>query len=163
VDALLQQQPRAGDAGLARGGEDAEMAPLTASSRMQSSNTMLGDLPPSSSDTFLKVLAASSLTRAPVAVPPVKATLATLGCVTSGSPDHGAVAGDDVDHAGGTSAGSITSFMNSEQRAGGELGRLDDDRCSRPPAPGASFQPTSISGEFHGVMNAHTPTGSFKV
>ena len=63
-----------------------EMAPLTASSRMQSSNTTLGDLPPSSSDTFLKVLAASSLTRAPVAVPPVKATLATLGCVTSGSP-----------------------------------------------------------------------------
>ena len=63
-----------------------EMAPLTASSRMQSSNTMLGDLPPSSSDTFLKVLAASSFTRAPVAVPPVKATLATLGCVTSGSP-----------------------------------------------------------------------------
>ena len=63
-----------------------EIAPLTASSRMQSSNTMLGDLPPSSSDTFLKLLAASSLTRAPVAVPPVKATLATLGWVTSGSP-----------------------------------------------------------------------------
>ena len=27
---------------------------------------------------------------------------------------------------------------------------------------GASFQPTSISGEFHGVMNAHTPTGSLQ-
>src|SRR5215510_11191946 len=63
-----------------------DTAPLTASSRLQSSNTMLGDLPPSSNDTFLKVLAASSLTRAPVALPPVKATLATLGCVTNGSP-----------------------------------------------------------------------------
>ena len=27
---------------------------------------------------------------------------------------------------------------------------------------GASFQPTSISGEFHGVMKAHTPTGSLQ-
>ena len=66
-----------------------EIAPLTASSKIQSSNTMLGDLPPSSSETFLKVLAASSLTRAPVALPPVKATLATFGWVTSGSPTTG--------------------------------------------------------------------------
>ena len=28
---------------------------------------------------------------------------------------------------------------------------------------GASFQVVSISGEFHGVMNAHTPTGSFRM
>ena len=63
-----------------------DTAPLTASSRSQSSNTILGDLPPSSKDTFLKDLAASSLTRAPVTLPPVKATLATFGCVTSGSP-----------------------------------------------------------------------------
>ncbi len=63
-----------------------EIAPPTASSRIQSSNTMFGDLPPSSSETFLNDLDASSLTRAPVAVPPVKAILATLGWVTSASP-----------------------------------------------------------------------------
>ena len=28
---------------------------------------------------------------------------------------------------------------------------------------GASFQPASIRGEFHGVMNAQTPTGSRNV
>ena len=28
---------------------------------------------------------------------------------------------------------------------------------------GASYQPTSISGEFHGVMNTHGPTGSLSV
>jgi hypothetical protein len=28
---------------------------------------------------------------------------------------------------------------------------------------GASFQPVSIRGEFHGTMKAHTPTGSLSV
>ena len=28
---------------------------------------------------------------------------------------------------------------------------------------GASFQATSISGEFHGVMKAQTPTGSLRM
>jgi hypothetical protein len=56
-----------------------DIAPLTASSMMQSSNTMLGDLPPSSSETFLKVCPASEATREPVSEPPVKAIFETLG------------------------------------------------------------------------------------
>ena len=63
---------------------------------------------------------------------------------------------------GGTSAGSITSFMNSSSEA---VVNSEGLMTTVQPAAsaGASFQPTSISGEFHGVMNAHTPTGSFKV
>ena len=63
---------------------------------------------------------------------------------------------------GGTSAGSITSFMNSSSEA---VVNSEGFMITVQPAAsaGASFQPTSIKGEFHGVMNAHTPTGSFKV
>ena len=77
-----------------------EIAPLTASSMMASSKTMFGDLPPSSSETFLNVRAAISLTRAPVALPPVNATLATFGMRDKGLADDGAGAGDDVDDTG---------------------------------------------------------------
>src|SRR5262249_49558000 len=62
----------------------------------------------------------------------------------------------------GTSAGSITSFMNSNSDA--EVNSEGLITTVQPAASaGASFQPTSISGEFHGVMDAPTPPGSFKV
>ena len=63
-----------------------DTAPLTASSRLASSNTMFGDLPPSSRPTFLKPRAAASLITRPVASEPVKAILRVSGCSTSGMP-----------------------------------------------------------------------------
>src|SRR4051794_41422783 len=139
-----------------------EIAPLTASSRMQSSNTMLGDLPPNSSDTFLNVLAASSLTRAPVTVPPVNATFATFGCVTNGSPATAPYPVTTLITPGGMSAASITRRMNSSSDA--EVYSDGLITTVQPAASaGASFQPVSIRGEFQGVMNAQTPTGSFRI
>ena len=139
-----------------------EIAPLTASSKIQSSNTMLGDLPPSSSETFLKVLAASSLTRAPVALPPVKATLATFGWVTSGSPTTGPYPVTTLTTPGGRPDSAMTSFMNSSSEA--DVNSEGLMTTVQPAASaGASFQVASISGEFQGVMKAHTPTGSRKM
>ncbi len=138
-----------------------EIAPETASSRMASSKTMFGDLPPSSSETFLKLFAACSFTRAPVTLPPVKATLATLGWVTSGSPVTCPYPVTTLTTPGGRPDGSITSFMNSRSEA--EVYSEGLMTAVQPAASaGASFQATSISGEFHGVMKAQTPTGSFR-
>jgi hypothetical protein len=52
----------------------------SALSRFASAKTTLGDLPPSSSDTFFKVPEASAMTRRPVSVPPVSDTMSTSGC-----------------------------------------------------------------------------------
>ena len=56
----------------------------------------------------------------------------------------------------------MTSFMNSSSEA-----EVNSDGLMTTVQPaasaGASFQAVSISGEFHGVMNAHTPTGSFRM
>ena len=55
----------------------------------------------------------------------------------------------------------MTSFMNSSSEA-----EVNSDGLMTTVQPaasaGASFQVASISGEFHGVMNAHTPTGSLQ-
>ena len=64
----------------------AHSAPSTAWSMSASSNTMFGDLPPSSSVVFLIVLEASCMIRRPTTVEPVKATLSTSGCEASSSP-----------------------------------------------------------------------------
>src|SRR5258706_13178424 len=63
-----------------------DTAPLTASSMTASSNTMLGDLPPSSSPTFLKPRAAVSAMILPVVSDPVNVIFAVSGCSTSGMP-----------------------------------------------------------------------------
>ena len=48
-----------------------------------------GDLPPSSSATFLTVAAATSLTRRPARVDPVNETMSTSGCAAIASPTTG--------------------------------------------------------------------------
>src|SRR3546814_6449615 len=53
--------------------------PLTARSRSASSKTILGDFPPSSSETRANRSAALSATCLPTVVDPVKATLSTSG------------------------------------------------------------------------------------
>ena len=123
---------------------------------------MLGDLPPSSSETFLNVLAANSLTRAPVALPPVKATLATFGWVTSGSPTTGPYPVTTLTTPGGSPNSTITSFTNSSREA--DVYSEGLMTTVQPAAKaGANFQVVSISGEFQGVMKAQTPTGSRKM
>ena len=137
-----------------------EIAPFTACSRSASSNTMLGDLPPSSSAMRLKPRAAFSLiTAARLRRAPVKAILRPAGARTSGVADLGAEAGDDVDHAGRKARPRRTSSANSSVDA-----EVNSDGLITTVLPAASagaiFQAVSSSGEFHGVIAATTPTGS---
>src|SRR2546430_388577 len=60
--------------------------PSTALSRSASSNTTKGDLPPSSSDSFLCESAVALRIARPTSVEPVKAILSTSGCTTNASP-----------------------------------------------------------------------------
>src|SRR3990172_23871 len=61
-------------------------APLTAASMSASAKTMLGDLPPSSSESRLSVPAASRMICLPISVEPVNAILSTRGSRTSAIP-----------------------------------------------------------------------------
>src|SRR6202020_3276663 len=61
-------------------------AAAAAAARSASANTMLGDLPPSSSVTRLIVCAAPAAIERPTSVDPVNAILATPGCSTSRAP-----------------------------------------------------------------------------
>ena len=74
---------------------------VTASSRSASSRITFGDLPPSSSDTGFGACAASSDTRRPARVEPVKETMSVSGCETIASPTTAPAAGHEVEDAGG--------------------------------------------------------------
>ena len=62
------------------------ITPLTAWSRSASSSTIVGDLPPSSSEIGISFSAAMCASVRPVDVPPVKVTLPTPGWRTIASP-----------------------------------------------------------------------------
>ncbi len=62
------------------------IAPSTTTSRSASSQTMLADLPPSSSETFFSVPPASDMMRLPTSLLPVSETLSTSGCRHKASP-----------------------------------------------------------------------------
>ncbi len=106
----------------------------------------------------MRLPAAAWATRRPVAVEPVNATLSTPGWPASASP---------VDRSQPvttftTPAGSPASYRTSAKAT------VEADACSDglttqvlPAASsGASFQVSSIRGEFHGVIAATTPTGA---
>ena len=67
----------------------APTVPLTAASKLALSKITLADLPPSSSAIRLTDWLASSLTRLPARVEPVKLTMSTSGWVASTSPTTG--------------------------------------------------------------------------
>jgi hypothetical protein len=73
-----------------------DTAPLTASSRSASSNTMFGDLPPSSSPTFLKLSGRGLIDDRAGRIGSGEGILRVSGCSTSGMPDFLAETGDDV-------------------------------------------------------------------
>ncbi len=62
---------------------------FTAFARSASGSTMKALLPPSSSETFLTVSAATAMTRLPAAVDPVNDTMSTSGCAARASPTTG--------------------------------------------------------------------------
>ena len=138
-----------------------ETAPFTASSRSASSKTMFGDLPPSSMVVRLKCRAAVSLMRRPVASEPVKATLATSGCSTSGMPTSLPKPVTTLTTPGGKPASAI-SFMNSSVDT--EVNSEGFTTTVLPAASaGASLNARISSGEFHGQIATQTPRGSSRV
>src|SRR6266404_3807325 len=62
------------------------IAPLTAASISESSKTMNGALPPSSSDNFLTVPAHCCISNLPTSIEPVKVNLRTIGFEVSSPP-----------------------------------------------------------------------------
>ena len=77
----------------------ASTTPSTTLSRSESSKTMKGDLPPSSSERRLPLPAVTCRMWRPTSVEPVKAILLMSGCLQDGLACLARVAGDDVDHA----------------------------------------------------------------
>ncbi|MNC94377.1 hypothetical protein D3C83_112160 [compost metagenome] len=91
----------------------------------------------------------------------MKATFATSGCSTSGIPTSAPKPVTTLTTPGGNPACSI-NFMNSSVEA--EVYSEGLITTVLPAASaGASFQASSSSGEFHGMIAATTPSGSCRV
>ena len=135
-------------------------APGIAASRSASANTTFGDLPPSSSETFLRLPAAALTISLPTSVEPVNATLSTSSCAASAAP-----ASPKPVTMLTTPSGSPASCSSSPRRS------ADSGVCSaglsttvQPQASaGPSFHAAISSGKFHGMIWPTTPTGSRSV
>ena len=104
-------------------------SPSTALSRSASSNTMNGDLPPSSSESFLWLVAVAARIARPTSVDPVNAILSTSGCLTSASPvDPSPVT---MFTTPGRQARLLADFGKGERRERRELRRLQHNGVSR--------------------------------
>ncbi|MNM99248.1 hypothetical protein D3C81_1118010 [compost metagenome] len=132
--------------------------PLTAWSRSASSNTMVGDLPPSSSDTGIILSAAICAMCLPVVVPPVNDTRRTSGCLVMASPITEPLPGSTLIRPRGTPASSQIAASSSAISGVTSAGLTT---TALPAASaGAIFCASLAIGEFHGVMAATTPIGS---
>src|SRR3954451_25411662 len=135
-----------------------DTAPFTASSITASSKTIFGDLPPNSRPTFLKPRAAASAITRPVASDPVNVIFAVSGCSTSGMPASLPEPVTTLTTQAGKPACS-SSLTNSSADAD-----VNSDGLMTTVFPaanaGPSFHAVSISGEFQGVIDTTTPSGS---
>ena len=137
------------------------MAPATALSRLASSHTIMGSLPPSSRVTLFIPLAASSDILFPVPDSPVKEIFLTSGLRTRLSP---AISPEPVTTFR-TPAGRPASFriearvrfVRGVLLAGFSTKVLPEIRA------GAIFHPIIRAGMFQGMMAVHTPRGFFTV
>ena len=134
----------------------ASTTPSTAPSMSASSNTMKGDLPPSSSDSFFSEPAVCSRMRRPTSVEPVKATLSTSSwphsaapvvpspwtmlTTPAGRPTSRHTSAKAIAESGVSSAGFSTTVLPAA-------------------SAGAIFQESIKSGKFHGITCPQTPTG----
>ncbi|MDT4871645.1 hypothetical protein FQZ97_1067850 [compost metagenome] len=137
---------------------DEPSAPGTARSKSASSSRTTGDLPPSSSATRLMSRAASSPTRCPARVDPVKDTMSTSGCPAIASPTSGPVPETRLN----APAGKPISWKISANRNALNGATSEGFSTTVHPAAraGATFAATWCRGKFQGVMQATTPTGS---
>ena len=116
---------------------------------------MAGSLPPSSSVTRLRSGAADRATFLPVSTEPVKLILRGHR-VRRHQGAELVTAAHDVDHAGREDVAQELAHLQRGQRR--ERRRLEHQVLPASNA-GAIFQKASVSGKFHGVMAATTPSG----
>ena len=119
---------------------------------------MKGALPPSSSDMRLSVGAHCAASTRPTSVDPVKVSLRTVGLAVSTPPMGRASPVMTLNTPAGMPARCASSA----------IARADSGVCVagltmmvQPAArAGATLRVIMADGKFHGVMAAHTPTGS---
>ena len=132
---------------------------VTTASNWASSRTMLADLPPSSWATRLTVSAAPLATSIPARVEPVNDTISNLGCAAIAAPTVGPSPSTRLKTPAGMPAASKISASRCALSGAISLGFKT---IVQPAAKaGATLQETWLTGQFHGVMKPHTPTGSF--
>ena len=126
--------------------------------RSASSRMMLADLPPSSWATRFTVGAAARATSTPARVEPVNDTMSTSGWADSGAPTLTPSPWTRLNTPAGTPASSRISAKTMAFKGA----TSDGFRTIVQPAAraGATLQAIWLSGQFHGVISAHTPIGS---
>ena len=135
-------------------------AAAAAASRSASANTMLADLPPSSSVTRLMVSAAWRAMPRPTSVEPVNATLATSGCSTRREPHT--LPGPATTFS--TPSGSTVAAIFSSSTAVSGVSSAGLSTTVLPAASaGPSFHAAITSGKFQGTIRPTTPSGSRNV
>jgi hypothetical protein len=130
-------------------------------SRSASSRYRFTDLPPSSRNVRFRVALPASMTRRPVAVDPVKATMSTDGEVVRTSPIRWSLLVTMLTTPGGMSVFSAISrpmrrALNGVSGAGFTTHVLPMARA------GPSLFSRISTGKFQGTMIPTTPTGSFQ-
>jgi hypothetical protein len=123
-----------------------------------SSRMMFADLPPSSCATRLTVGAAARATSTPARVEPVNDTMSTSGWAESAAPTPAPSPLTRLNTPAGTPASSrISVKMIAFSGATSDgLSTIVQPAASA----GATLQAIWLIGQFHGVISAHTPTGS---
>jgi len=133
----------------------ASTTPSTAASRSASAKTTKGDLPPSSSVSFLPVPAVALRIVRPTSVEPVKAILST-SAATSAAP----VAPSPVTMLTTPAGRPISAQIPAKARAESGVCSAGFSTTVLPAASaGAIFQASISSGKFHGMIWPQTPAG----
>src|SRR5947207_4913006 len=134
-----------------------QSAPSRASSRLASSRTIIGFLPPSSSEQCLKLLAAVVPMVRPTALDPVNDTARTSGWSSMGAPVSEPNPLTILTTPLGTPASARTRTMLNVESGVSWAGLIT--HVLPQTSAGNNFQEGIAIGKFHGVIIAQTPIG----
>src|SRR5437879_9676278 len=132
-------------------------APSIARSKFASSRTIMGFLPPSSSEQCLKFLAAVVLIVRPTALDPVNEIARTSGCSSSGAPASGPNPATIFTTPFGTPASASTRTRLKVESGVSWAGLIT--QVLPHTRAGNSFQDGIAMGKFQGAIIPQTPSG----
>ena len=131
---------------------------FTSASMSASANATNGDLPPSSSESGVRLAPADAATSLPVGTEPVNAIRSTSGFATSAAPASSPIPCTTLNAPSGSPA-SCAMSASIDAVSGAHSGGLSTTVFPAASA-GAMRHVASISGAFHGVITTATPDGS---